>query len=95
MAKFADNYVKNTNIGYILFKLNCGFQSRASYKKDVDSRSNSKAVDELDLELNQLTAVCKENVKHCQKLQKCHHDTYAKLKSNALSKKVSLNSKYI
>ena len=62
MAKFAYNNAKYASIGYISFKLNCGYHSRVSHKKDVDSRSRSKAADELTKELRNLLAACKKNL---------------------------------
>ncbi len=43
------------------FELNSSFHPRASYKKNVDPRSQSKSGDELATELRELMAICKEN----------------------------------
>ena len=62
MAEFAYNSAKNTSIGHTPFELKCGFHPRASYKKDVELQSKSKAADELATKLRELTAVYKENL---------------------------------
>ncbi len=95
MAEFAYNNAKNTSIGHTSFELNCSFHPRASYKKDVDLRSQSKSADKLATKLKELVAVCRENLQHAQELQKQYHNKYAKLKSYAPDEKVWLNSKYI
>lgn len=68
---------------------------RASYKEAVNPRSKSKAADELATELRELTAVCRENLQHAQKLQKRYHEKHAKPRSYAPGNKVWLNIKYI
>ncbi len=88
MAKFAYNNVKNTSTRHTPFELNCGFHPWASYEKDVDPRSKSKATDELAIKLRELTTVCKENLQHTQELQKQYHDKLAKPKSYAPGEKV-------
>ncbi len=95
MAKFAYNNAKNASTSHTPFELNCGFYPRASYKENVDPRSQSKSVDELATERRELMAVCRENLQHTQELQKQYHNKYAKLKSYAPDEKVWLNSKYI
>ena len=57
MAEFAYNNAKNTSTGYNPFELNCSFHPRVSYEEDVNSRSKSKAADELASKLRELTAV--------------------------------------
>ena len=95
MAEFAYNNAKHASTRYTLFKLNCGYHPRISYEEDVDPRSRSKAVDELNEELRNLMAVCRENLQHAQELQKRAHDKGIKPKSYAPGEKVWLNSKYI
>ena len=51
LAEFAYNNAKNANTGYTPFKLNCGFQPRVSYKKNVNPCSRSKTEDQLAAEL--------------------------------------------
>ncbi len=95
MAKFAYNNAKNASTSHMHFKLNCRFHLQASYKEDVDPRSQSKSADELATKLRKLIAVCRENLQYTQELQKQYHNKYAKPKSYAPSDKVWLNSKYI
>ena len=95
MAKFAYNNAKNASNGHLLFKLNCGYHPRISYKDDVDPRSKSKSADDLLAELRELMIVCRENLHHAQKLQKRAHNKGVKPRSYAPSDKVWLNSKYI
>ena len=95
MAEFAYNNTKNMSTGYILFKLNCGFYPRVSYKEDVDPRSRSKTANQLATKLQTLISVGKENLKHAQKLPKRYHDKYVKPKSYTPGDKIWLNSKFI
>ncbi len=68
MAEFAYNNVKNASTGHTSFELNYGYHSRASYKEDVDPRSQSKSIDKLATELRELMIVYRENLQHAQKL---------------------------
>ncbi len=95
MAKFAYNNMKNASIGHTPFKFNYGYYLRASYKEDIDHRSQSKSADKLATELRKLMIVYRENLQHAQELQNRYQDQYAKPKSYAPGKKVWLNSKYI
>ena len=95
MAEFAYNNAKHDSTRYTPFELNCGYHPRVSYEEDVDSRSRSKAADELTKELRNLMTACRENLQHAQELQKRAHDKGTKPRSYASSKKVWLNSKYI
>ena len=95
MAKFAYNDAKNVSTGHTLFELNCGFQLQASYKKDVNPRSQSKSADKLATKLKKLMTICREKFQHAQELQKRYHNQHAKPRSFAPSNKVCLNSKYI
>ncbi len=62
MAEFAYNNAKNVNTSHTLFELNCGYYSRASYKKDVNPRSQSRSIDKLATKLRELMTVCRENL---------------------------------
>ena len=95
MAEFAYNNTKHTSIGYIPFKLNCGYHPYVSYKEDVNPRSRFKVADELIEELRNLMAICRENLQHAQKLQKQAHDKGTKPRNYISGKKAWLNSKYI
>ena len=95
MAEFTYNNAKYVSIGYMSFELNCGYHPRISYKKDVNSRSKSKAADELTKELKNLMATCRENLQYAQELQKWAYDKRTKPRSYAPSEKIWLNSKYI
>ena len=88
MAEFIYNNAKNASIGFRPFKLNCGYYPRVSYKKDLDSRLQSKTAEELSSELRNLMAACQQNLHHAQKLQKRAHNKGVKLQSYALNDKV-------
>ncbi len=64
MAEFAYNNAKNANTGHTPFELNYKYHPRASYKEDVDPRSQLKSADELATELRELMIVCRENLQH-------------------------------
>ena len=68
MAEFAYNNAKNANTDHLPFELNCGYYPRVSFKEDTDSRSQSKIVDKLSTELQELITVCQENFYYAQKL---------------------------
>ena len=95
MAEFTYNNTKHASIEYTLFELNCGYHPRVSYKEDVDPGSRSKAADELTKELRNLITICRENLKHTQKLQKRDYNKGTKPRSYAPNEKIWLNSKYI
>ena len=95
MAEFAYNNAKNASTNHTPFKLNCGYHSWMSYKKDVNPYFQSKLADKLLAELKELMNVSQKNLHYVQELQKCAHDKGVKPQSNAPSKKVWLNSKYI
>ncbi len=61
MAEFAYNNGKNASTGHTPFELNCGFHFWASYKEDIDPRSQPKSADELATELRELMAICRKN----------------------------------
>ena len=56
MAEFAYNNIKNTSIGYMLFKLNYGYHPWVFYEEDLDPRSQSKTAEELSSKLQNLMA---------------------------------------
>ena len=95
MAEFAYNNAKNASTGHTPFKLNCGYHPRVSYKEDLDPRSKSKTVEELSSKLQNLMAVCQQNLHHAQKLQKQAYDKRVKPQSYASGDKVWLNSKHL
>ena len=95
MARFAYNNIENISTDYTLFEFNCGYYSRILYKKEVDSRSDSKSADKLWVKLGELIIVCQKNLYHAQKLQKQGHNKGNKPKSYTFDEKVWLNSKYI
>ena len=68
MAEFAYNNAKNSSTSYMPFELNCGYYPCVFFKKDTDSRSQSKLVDELLAELQDLMTVCQKNLHHAQEL---------------------------
>ena len=87
--------VEFISTGHMPFELNYGYYLWMSYKKKVDSRSQSKSVDKLLEELKELIIVCCKNLQHVQKLQKQAHDKGVKPQSYAPDKKIWLNSKFI
>ncbi len=95
MAKFAYNNAKNASIRHTLFKLNCGYHPRVSFKEEVDPRSRSRSANKLAEELRKLMKVCCQNLLHGQELQKRAYDKGVKSRSYAPGEKIWLNSKYI
>ena len=95
MAEFTYNNAKNASTGYTPFELNCGYQPRVSYKKNVNFHSKSKSANDLANDLRELMIVCQENLQHAQNFQKRAHNKSTKPRSYAPSDKVWLNSKYI
>ena len=68
MAQFAYNNAKNANTGHTSFKLNCGYHPCIFYEEDLDPRSKSKTMKELSSKLQNLMAICQQNLYHAQKL---------------------------
>ena len=95
MAKIAYNNAKKASTCHTPFELNCEYHPRVSYKEDINSRPNSKLVDELSAKLQKLMIICQENIHHAQELQKRAHNKGVKPRSYALGDKVWLSSKYI
>ena len=95
MAEFAYNNAKNASTGHTHFELNCGYHPRVSYKKDLDPRLKLKTVEELSSELQNLMAVCQQNLHYAQELQKRAHNKGVKPRSYAPGDKVWLSSKHL
>ena len=95
MAEFTYNDTQNVNPGDTPFELNCGFHPRVFCKEDVDSRSRSKAVDELATKPRKLTTVCRQDLQHGQEFQKQYYNKPTKPRNYSPGRKVWLNSKYI
>ena len=74
MVKFAYNNAKNASTGYTFFELNCKYYPCVSYKKDLDLCSKSKTAKKLSSKLQNLMAVCQQNLYHAYELQKQVHD---------------------
>ena len=68
MAEFAYNNAKNASNGHTLFKLNCGYHPKISFKEDVDPRLRSRFANKLAEELRKLMKVCCQNLLHAQEL---------------------------
>ena len=68
IAEFVYNNAKNASTGRTLFELNCGYHPRVSYKEDLDPYSKSKIAEKLSSELQNLIAVCQQNLHHTQEL---------------------------
>ena len=62
IAEFAYNNTKNVSTNHTLFKLNCAYHSRMSYKEEVEPHFKSKSADELSAELRELMFVCQKNL---------------------------------
>lgn len=62
MDKFVYNNGKNSNTRDILFEQNYAYHRSISYKKDIDSRSNSKLAKKLSIKLYELKRICCENL---------------------------------
>ena len=88
MAEFTYNNAKHVNTGYTLFELNYRYHQCIFYKENIDLRSGSKAANELTKKLRNLIVVCKENLKHVQKMQKQAYDKRTKPRNYTLEKKV-------
>ena len=78
IAEFAYNNAKNASTGHILFELNCRYHPCVSYKKDLDPRSKSKIAEELSFKLQNLMAICPQNLYYVQELQKQAHNKSVK-----------------
>ena len=94
MAEFAYNNAKNASTGHTPFELNCSYQPKVLFKKNIDPDLRSCFADKLAEELRELMEVCCQNLFHTQKLQKKAHNKGVKSCSYALEK-VWLNGKYI
>ena len=95
MAEFAYNNAKNASTGHIPFELNCGYHLCVSYEENLDPCSKSKTAEELSSKLQNLMAVCQQNLHHAQELQKRAHNKGVKPRSYAPGDKVWLSSKHL
>ena len=95
MAEFAYNNAKNASTGFTPFELNCGYHPRVFYKENFNPRLQSKTMEKLSSELQNLMAACQQNLHHVQKLQKQAHNKGVKLQSYAPGDKIWLNSKHL
>ena len=95
MTKFAYNNAKNASTDHTLFELNCGYHPRVSYKEDLDPCSKLKTAKKLSSELQNLMAICQQNLHHAQELQKQTHDKGVKPWSYAPGDKVWVSSKHL
>ena len=57
MAEFAYNNIKNANIGYMPFELNCGYHPYVSYEKNLNPLLKLKIAEELSSKLWELMIV--------------------------------------
>ena len=95
MAEIAYNNAKNASTRHSPFEFNCGYHFCVSYEKNLDPCSKLKTAEEQFSELQNLMAVCQQNLHHAQKLQKGAHNKGVKPQSYALGNKVQLNSKHL
>ena len=58
MAKFAYNNAKNASINHILFKLNCSYYPRVSFKENVNPYLRFCSANKLVKKLRELIEVC-------------------------------------
>ncbi len=64
MAEFAYNNAKNASICHTSFEFNCGYDSKISFKEDVDPYSRSCFINKLAKELRELIKICYQNLVH-------------------------------
>ena len=95
MAKFAYNNAKNASTGHTPFEFNCGYYPWVSYKDNLNSCSKLKTAKKLSSELQNLMAICQQNLHHAQEFQKQAHNKGVKPQSYALGNKVGLSSKHL
>ena len=95
MAEVIYHNTNNASTGHTLFKPNCSYHLRVSFKEDINLHSRSNAADKLLAKLQKLMTIYKENLYHAQKLQKEVHNKGVKPKSYAPDDKIWLNSKYL
>ena len=67
MAEFAYNNAQNDSIGHISLNFNYKYHPYISYKENLDLRSKSKIVKKLFFELQNLIAICQQNLHYVQK----------------------------
>ena len=95
MAKFAYNNAKNANISHSSFKFNCKYHLCVSYKEELNLCSKSKIVEKLSSKLQNLIAICQQNLYHAQELQKQAHNKGVKPQSYTLGDNIWLNSNHL
>ena len=88
MTEFAYNNAKNASIDHSPFELNCGYHPCVFYEEDLDPYSKSKTAKKLSSKLQNLMAVCQQNLYYAQELQKQAHNKGVKLQSYAPGDKV-------
>ena len=93
MAKIAHNDAKNVSTGHTPFEPNCNYYPRISFEEDINLCSQSKSINKLLVELQDLKTVGLENLHHAQEFQKQVYNTGAKLRNYASNEKIWLNSK--
>ena len=64
MAKFAYENTKNSSTNHILFELNCNYDTKISFKKDINLRSKFRSTNKLVKELKELIKICCQNSLH-------------------------------
>ncbi len=89
------NNVKNTNIYYILFKLNCGYYPCLLFEKDINLDFKSRLTKQIIGNLRNLIIICQKNPLCTQEFQKQACDNRIKLRNYPSGKKIWLNSKNI
>ena len=95
IAEIAHNNSKNASTGHTSFELNCGYHPWVFYEENLDPRSKSKTAEELSSKLQNLMAVCQQNLHHAQELQKRAYNKRVKPQSYAPGDKVWLSSKHL
>ena len=68
MAEFAYNNAKSLSTGHTPFELNYGYHLCVFFKKNTDPCSQSKSIDELLVELQDLIIVYQKNLYYAQEL---------------------------
>ena len=93
--KFIYNNAKNASTSYKPFELNCKYYLCIFYEKDLDSCSKLRIAEKPFSKLQELMAVCQQNLYHAQKLQKQAHNKGVKPQSYASGNKVWLIRKHL
>ena len=69
MAKIGYNNAKSVKTGYMSFELNCSYHSYVSFEKDTNPCSQSKSINKLLAELQNLRTIYQKKLHHAQELQ--------------------------